>query len=57
MSNLDNLLLDALKAVRDPHTGTDFVSHKQIKNLRVQAGRAEFELHLGYPARSQLATL
>jgi ATP-binding protein involved in chromosome partitioning len=57
MSDINTLLLDALKAVRDPHTGTDFVSQKQIKNLSVLAGRAEFELHLGYPARSQLAAI
>ena len=57
MSDTTTLLLEALKAVRDPHTGADFVSQKQIKNLRVQAHRAEFELQLGYPAKSRLAAL
>jgi ATP-binding protein involved in chromosome partitioning len=57
MPTLDATLLDALKTVLDPNTGKDFVSHKQIKNLRIDGGRAEFELQLGYPARSQLAAL
>ncbi len=55
MSDLDAALLDALKTVTDPNTGRDFVGQKQIKGLKVGGGIAEFELQLGYPARSQLA--
>ncbi len=50
-------LLDALKTVVDPNTGTDFVSAKQLKNLRIDGGAVSFEVELGYPARSQLAAL
>ncbi|MDH3459621.1 MAG: iron-sulfur cluster carrier protein ApbC [Burkholderiaceae bacterium] len=50
-------LLDALKAVVDPNTGSDFVSTKQIKNLHVNDGDVAFEVELGYPAQSQLAGL
>ncbi len=46
-------LLAALKTVTDPHTGRDFVTGKQIKNLRFEGGDVSFEVELGYPARSQ----
>ena len=50
-------LLDALKTVVDPNTGTDFVSTKQLKNLRIDGGAVGFEVELGYPAKSQIAAL
>ena len=50
-------LLEALKAVVDPNTGQDFVSTKQLKNLRVSDGDVSFEVELGYPAASQLPAL
>jgi ATP-binding protein involved in chromosome partitioning len=50
-------LLDALKTVIDPNTGRDFVSGKQLKNLRVEAGDVSFDVELGYPAKSQVAAL
>ena len=50
-------LLDALKTVTDPNTGKDFVSTKQLKNLRVEGGDVAFDVELGYPAKSQLAAL
>ena len=51
-------LLDALKTVIDPNTGRDFVSGKQLKNLRLgDDGTAAFEVELGYPARSQWPAL
>ena len=50
-------LLDALKTVIDPNTGTDFVSTRQLKNLRVEGADVAFDVELGYPARSQLAGL
>ena len=46
----------ALQSVIDPHTGKDFVSTKSIKDIRLQDGELSFELALGYPAQSQLAT-
>ncbi len=53
----ETLLLDALKAVVDPNTGCDFVSTRQVKNLRINNGRVAFDLALGYPAKSQLDAL
>jgi len=54
MSVTESALLDALKGVTDPNTGRDFVSGKQLRNLRVAPdGAVAFDLVLGYPARSQ----
>jgi ATP-binding protein involved in chromosome partitioning len=47
-------LLQSLQAVVDPETGRDFVSTKQLKNLRVEGGDVAFDVELGYPARSQI---
>jgi ATP-binding protein involved in chromosome partitioning len=57
MALSDATVLDALKAVVDPNTGRDFVSAKQVKNLRVDAGDVAFDVELGYPAKSQIAGL
>ena len=53
----DTLLLDALKTVIDPNTGTDFVSTRQLKNLRINGADVAFDIELGYPAKSQIAAL
>jgi ATP-binding protein involved in chromosome partitioning len=50
-------LLDALKAVIDPNTGQDFVSTRQLKNLRVDGSDVAFDVELGYPAQSQIDAL
>jgi ATP-binding protein involved in chromosome partitioning len=50
-------LLEALKGVVDPNTGRDFVSTKQLKNLRIDAADVSFDVELGYPAASQVASL
>ena len=50
-------LLDALKAVIDPNTGRDFVSTKQLRNLRIEGGDVAFDVELGYPAKSQMPPL
>src|SRR6185295_7557298 len=47
-------LLQALQAVVDPETGRDYVSAKQLKNLRIEGGDVVFDVELGYPARSQV---
>ncbi|MFG5406886.1 iron-sulfur cluster carrier protein ApbC [Piscinibacter sakaiensis] len=46
-------LLAALQTVVDPNTGSDFVTTRQLKGLRVDDGDVAFEVELGYPARSQ----
>ncbi len=50
-------LLEALRTVVDPNTGKDFVSTKQLKNLKAEGGDVAFDVELGYPAKSQVAAL
>ena len=50
----ENALLEALRAVVDPNTGKDFVSTKQVRNLRIDGGDVAFDVELGYPAKSQI---
>jgi len=57
MTVADTALLDILKTVIDPNTGTDFVSTRQLKNLRIDGGDVAFDVELGYPAKSQIAAL
>jgi ATP-binding protein involved in chromosome partitioning len=57
MSASESALLDALKGVVDPNTGKDFVSTRQLKNLKVDGGDVAFDVELGYPAKSQHAAL
>ena len=48
----------ALQNVIDPQTGRDFVSTRQLRNLRVDdGGDVSFDVELGYPAKSQHAAL
>jgi ATP-binding protein involved in chromosome partitioning len=51
------LLLDALRRVVDPETGRDFVSTRQLRNMRVEGGQVSFDVELGYPAKSAVETL
>lgn len=53
----ESVLLQALQQVIDPNTGRDFVSTKQLKQLKVQGDAVSFEVELGYPAASQVETL
>jgi ATP-binding protein involved in chromosome partitioning len=57
MSVSESALLDALKGVVDPNTGQDYVSARQLKNLKVEGSDVAFDVELGYPARSQVAGL
>ena len=50
-------LLEALKTVTDPNTGKDFVSTRQVKNLRIEGGDIAFDVELGYPGKSQVPAL
>jgi ATP-binding protein involved in chromosome partitioning len=47
----------ALAKVIDPNTGKDFVSSKSVKNVQVDGADVAFDLELGYPAKSQVASL
>jgi ATP-binding protein involved in chromosome partitioning len=44
----------ALAGVVDPNTGSDLVSGKTVRDLRVEGGRVHLRVELGYPAASQL---
>ena len=57
MSVTQENLLEVLATIVDPNTGKDFVSTKQLKNLRVEDGDVAFDVELGYPAKSQIAAL
>jgi ATP-binding protein involved in chromosome partitioning len=57
MSLTDTAVADALKSVVDPNTGKDFVSTKQLRNLKVEGGDVSFDVELGYPAKSQIPAL
>ena len=57
MSLNEQAISDALKTVVDPNTGKDFVSTRQLKNLKVEGGDVSFDVELGYPAKSQIAGL
>lgn len=52
---LEAAALDALRQLPDPLTGQDWVSARRVRQLKVVAGRAEVDIVLGYPARSQWA--
>ncbi len=50
-------ITEALKTVIDPNTAKDFVSTRQLKNLKVEGGDVAFDVELGYPAKSQMPAL
>jgi ATP-binding protein involved in chromosome partitioning len=43
----------ALKNLVDPNTKIDFITAKNVKNLRVENGDIALDIVLGYPAKSQ----
>ncbi|MDN3919890.1 iron-sulfur cluster carrier protein ApbC [Roseateles violae] len=53
----ESALLQALQTVVDPNTGHDFVTSKQLKNLRIAGDDVAFEVELGYPGASQFDAL
>jgi ATP-binding protein involved in chromosome partitioning len=57
MALSEQSITDAIKTVIDPNTGKDFVSTRQLKNLRLEGGDVAFDIELGYPAKSQIAVL
>ena len=44
---------EAIKGLVDPNTKVDFVTAKNLKNLRVDDGDISLDIVLGYPAKSQ----
>ncbi|KAF1022179.1 MAG: Iron-sulfur cluster carrier protein [Paracidovorax wautersii] len=57
MALTEQAVLAALGTVADPSTGKDFVSTRQLKNLRIDGARVFFDVEMNYPARSQWPAL
>ena len=55
MAVSEQQVMDALKAVIDPNTGSEFVSSRAVKNLSITDADVAFDVELGYPAKSQVA--
>ncbi len=49
----EQVVLQALKDVIDPHTQQTFMAAKAIKNVVIQGSNVSLDLVLGYPAKSQ----
>ena len=47
----------ALKGLLDPNTKIDFVTAKNVKNLKVADGDVSLDIVLGYPAKSQFDSI
>ncbi len=45
---------EALRSVVDPNTGKDLVAGKSVRNVKVDGASVNFDVELGYPARSQI---
>ena len=52
MAVTEQALLEALKQVVDPLTGTDFVSTKAVRKVQISPELVRFDLEIGYPAKS-----
>ncbi|HRE16621.1 MAG TPA: iron-sulfur cluster carrier protein ApbC [Rhodocyclaceae bacterium] len=44
----------ALANTIDPNTQKDYVSGKELKNVKVEGGDVSFDIELGYPAKTQI---
>jgi len=53
LSALETAAQAALATVTDPLTGQDWVSARQLKHIKVDAGVAHIDIALGYAAQSQ----
>jgi ATP-binding protein involved in chromosome partitioning len=57
MSITTEVVKAALAGVVDPNTGKDLVAGKSVKNIKVEGSDVSFDVELGYPAKSQIATI
>jgi len=53
----ESALLAALQTVIDVNTGQDLIRGKALKNLSITGADVAFDVELGYPAKSQFASL
>lgn len=54
MSISESQVQDALKALIDPNTGKDYITGRNVRNLKIAGDQLSLEIELGYPANSQL---
>jgi ATP-binding protein involved in chromosome partitioning len=47
----------ALKGLIDPNTQIDFMTSKNVKNVKVDSGNISLDVVLGYPAKSQFDSI
>jgi len=45
---------DALRQIVDPNTGSDLVTGKSARNVRIDGSHVSVDVELGYPAKSQI---
>lgn len=50
---LEQKVLDTLKGIQDPHSGTDLVSAGIVKGLQTKDGHVAFTIDIGDPSRAQ----
>ena len=57
MSVTVEAIQSSLKSLIDPNTKIDFVTAKNVKNLRVENGDISLDIVLGYPAKSRFESI
>ena len=57
MALIEKDILTTLQALVDPNTKRDFVTSKSVKNIQLEGNNASLDIVLGYPAKSQFASL
>ncbi len=57
MSITADQVSEALKAIKDPNTAREIATGRAVRRLDVSGGDVSLEIELGYPAKSQLASL
>jgi len=57
MSITADQVTEALKAIKDPNTAREIATGRAVRRLDVSGNDVSLELEIGYPARSQLASL
>lgn len=57
MSITAEVVKAALSQVIDPNTGVDLVTGRAVRNIRLDGADVSFDVELGYPANSQIASI
>ena len=54
MAITEDQVKTALKELTDPNTGTDYVTGKEAKNIKIEGDDVSLDILLGYPAKTQI---